>query len=65
VLLKAKSPVKKAMLSMLTGVAALGFANLLAGLFSAQVAVNVYTVFIALTLGIPGVVLIIMKNFFI
>ena len=65
ILLKAKSPFKKATLSMLTGAFALISASVLAELFGAYLAVNIYTVFIALTLGIPGVVLIIMKMFFI
>jgi hypothetical protein len=61
--MKAKSPVKKAVISMLTGVAGLGLASVCAGLFGAQIMVNVYTVFVALALGIPGVLLVILKMF--
>jgi|GEM_PF-1036653 len=66
VLLKSEKPVKVAAVSMLTGVFALGAASLITGLglLGAQVAVNLYTVFISLTLGIPGVVFIIVKMFF-
>ena len=65
VLIRDKRPVRKAILSMLSGAGALGFASLFAALFGTVVTVNIYTVFIALTLGIPGVVLIILKMFLI
>ena len=61
--LKSKSPVKNAAKSMLVGAAALALTSVGAGLFGVIVAVNIYTVFIALTLGIPGVILIILKLF--
>jgi pro-sigmaK processing inhibitor BofA len=64
-LLKCKSPLKKAALSMLSGVAALLAVNLVTGLLGAQVAVNFYTVFTSLVLGVPGVVLILVKVFLI
>ncbi|MCL2639094.1 MAG: pro-sigmaK processing inhibitor BofA family protein [Oscillospiraceae bacterium] len=65
VLSESKSPLKRAVTSMLTGIAALAAASLIAGFFGAQIMVNLYTVFIALVLGIPGVVLIVVKMFFI
>jgi hypothetical protein len=60
-----KSPLKKAALSMFTGIGALAAANLITGFLGAQVMVNFYTVFIALVLGVPGVVLILLKTFLI
>lgn len=62
-LVKSNNPLKKAAFSMLTGAGALAAASFFAGFFGAQIAVNIYTVFIALTLGAPGVILIILKIF--
>ena len=68
IMIKSRAPLKKAAGSMLAGIAALAAACLLTG-FSGfagpQVAVNICTVFISLTLGVPGVALIITKLFFI
>jgi len=60
-----EKPLKKAITSMLTGIGALAAASLITGLLETQVAVNFYTVFVALVLGVPGVVLILLKVFFI
>ena len=64
-LLKSRSPVKKAALSMFTGIGALVAASLIMGLFGVALAVNTFTTFIALVLGAPGVVLILLKMFLI
>jgi len=63
VLVKNKKPLRKAAVSMLTGIAALTAASFAAGFFGFKIAVNIYTVFVALTLGAPGVVLIILALF--
>jgi hypothetical protein len=60
-----EKPLKKAALSMFTGIISLAGANLVSGLFGAQVVVNTFTVYIALVLGAPGVVLILLKTFLI
>ena len=65
VLLKSQNPLRKAVLSMLSGICSLVAASLVTGFFGASLAVNLYTVFIALTLGIPGVILLILKIFII
>ena len=62
-LLGAKKPLRSALVSMLTGIGTLGAASFAAGLLGAQIMINIYTVFVALTLGLPGVVLIILKLF--
>ncbi|MCL2694260.1 MAG: pro-sigmaK processing inhibitor BofA family protein [Oscillospiraceae bacterium] len=62
---KHEKPVKKAVLSMLTGGGSLAAVSFVGGLFGLSIAVNIYTVFIALTLGIPGVVLLLLKLFLI
>ncbi|MCL1823391.1 MAG: pro-sigmaK processing inhibitor BofA family protein [Oscillospiraceae bacterium] len=64
-LIRSKSPVKNAVLSMMTGAGALIAVSLIVGLLKAQVAVNLYTVFISLTLGVPGVALILLKMYLI
>lgn len=64
-LMSCKKPLKKAAFSMFTGIGTLAAASLIAGLFGARVTVNMFTVFIALVLGAPGVVLILIKIFLI
>jgi inhibitor of the pro-sigma K processing machinery len=64
-LIKSDAPLKRAVISMLTGIGSLAAASLIAGLFQVQIAVNIYTVFIALVLGAPGVALIFLKMFLI
>ncbi|MCL2109308.1 MAG: pro-sigmaK processing inhibitor BofA family protein [Oscillospiraceae bacterium] len=59
VLLKCKNPLKRAVLSMLTGAASLAAVSLAAGFFGYYVAVNFFTVFVALVLGVPGVALVV------
>ncbi|MDR2560094.1 MAG: pro-sigmaK processing inhibitor BofA family protein, partial [Oscillospiraceae bacterium] len=63
VLAGSKSPLRKAVISMLTGIGSLAAASLITGFFGVQIIVNLYTVFIALVLGAPGVVLILLKAF--
>jgi inhibitor of the pro-sigma K processing machinery len=65
VLAASKSPLRKAAVYMFGGVASLAAASLITGLFGIQVMVNTYTVFVALVLGAPGVVLILLKMFLI
>ncbi|MCL2018691.1 MAG: pro-sigmaK processing inhibitor BofA family protein [Oscillospiraceae bacterium] len=65
VLIKSRSPLKKAAFSMMAGVGTLAAASLLAGLLELQLSVNTYTVFVALVLGTPGVILVLLKMFFI
>ena len=64
-LLKSSAPVKKAAISMFTGIGTLAAASLIMGLFRVTLAVNTFTTFIALVLGVPGVVLILLKMFLI
>jgi len=53
-----KKPAKAAIINMILGSSSL---VLSAAVFSA--AVNVYTMFVALTLGVPGTVLVVLGNF--
>jgi len=64
-LLRSKSPLKNAALSMLAGVGTLAAVSLVAGLFGAQVMVNFYTVYVSLVLGAPGAVLVMVKTLWI
>ncbi|MCL1831979.1 MAG: pro-sigmaK processing inhibitor BofA family protein [Oscillospiraceae bacterium] len=54
-----KKPLKSAVVSMTTGVAALAVAA-----YALSVTVNIYTVFAALTLGVPGAVLVAIVSIF-
>ncbi|MCL2697380.1 MAG: pro-sigmaK processing inhibitor BofA family protein [Oscillospiraceae bacterium] len=65
VLAASKSPLKKASVSMFAGAASLAAASLITGLLGVQIMVNLFTVFISLVLGVPGVVLILLKTFLI
>jgi len=53
---KAKRPVRHALGSALCGIASLGAVNLLAGYTGVAIALNYATAFVAVVLGAPGVI---------
>lgn len=53
---KAKKPVRRALGSALCGVASLGAVNLMAGYTGVAIALNYATAFVAVVLGAPSVV---------
>lgn len=56
---KHAKPVKTAVVNMLGGIVCLAASSVVMGLFGVSVMVNIYTVLVAMALGIPGVAAII------
>lgn len=54
--LKAQHPIRRALSGAVSGAAALGAVNLMAGFTGVSIALNYATAFVAVVLGAPGVV---------
>lgn len=57
---KAKHPMRRALGSAVCGAASLGAVNLMAGYTGVSIALNYATAFVAVVLGAPGVILLLL-----